>query len=670
MILIISNNPLSLTNSNGRTISNMLLEYDKNEIVNLFINGNPDYNLCSNFIKISDRDAFLGKIEVNPHHPCSIEKRVSLKKSITKVWVRELLWNRCRFYKKLEEHLHKFDIEDIFIQLGDYSFILNLAIKIAKDFSARLITFNTEDYCFKNWDYYKRKRASFLFKLHQNYLKKSYKKIYLLGQKNIFLTEELETIHKKQFNLKSSLTIYNSTEFAPQRRETHTKIISYCGNLNPGRESVLLNIAKLVNKIDKNYRIDVYSSNLSKFFLKSLNDNKNICYKGFVDYSEVVNVIQESFLNLSIDGFDDYSLNDYRHAFSTKTADLVSSGNRSLFIVPEGTTTFNYIKENECAYLCGDLNQLEKCLRIILNESRTPYKYFESAKQTYLRNHSAINNSLLFKEYIASRELVGIDFLVTTINKNKHQIIELLRTMNVHSNITIRSQNGTNGAESINLFSNVSKIIYSSDKGLSINRNALFNNTNSEYVLFMDDDLEFAENNYLFRISNSIINLGFPDAIEFSFRNEGRFIKRKNNIARYHKNSKFGVWFMLVSRKKIVDLFGNQPFCTEFGPGALYSCGEDSIFRTIFYKKYKRISNSNYLIGYRNRSESTWFKGKTSKYFLDRSTAYGFMHPKLYVLYLLKMKMMDIFSKNCSLLKCFKSAKEGKRIRLVKYKKL
>ena len=56
-ILIISNNALSKSNSNGRTLLNLLKSISKDNLAQFYISGNPDKEVCSNYFKMSDRNA-------------------------------------------------------------------------------------------------------------------------------------------------------------------------------------------------------------------------------------------------------------------------------------------------------------------------------------------------------------------------------------------------------------------------------------------------------------------------------------------------------------------------------------------------------------------------------------------------------------------------------------
>lgn len=64
-LLIASNEPLSNSTSNGRTLRNLLLDIPKEQIAQFYIHGTPDLSVCSTLYSVTDRDAlnaFLLKI--------------------------------------------------------------------------------------------------------------------------------------------------------------------------------------------------------------------------------------------------------------------------------------------------------------------------------------------------------------------------------------------------------------------------------------------------------------------------------------------------------------------------------------------------------------------------------------------------------------------------------
>ena len=667
MILIISNNPLSLTNSNGRTMANMFSLFKKEEILNIYINGNPDYTLA-NFINITDKDAFFGVVKQQlkaEDGGCKNYKKRKKKKTAFKVLVREQIWSKKKLKRKLVEFLKQYNITDVFVQLGDYYFIINLATYIAKNLNCRVITFNTEDYYFKTWDFYKKKGRGIFWRTHQRKLKIAYEDIYSISEKNIFLTEDLEFIHKNKFRFNSSLVIYTSSslkcdEFA---NTDNSKIITYCGNLENGREAVLYEIIKSVYRLDKSYQVQIYSPEISNSFMKKITEFENVFYEGFVDYDMVTKIISNSFLNIAIDGFDAYSIKDTIHAFSTKIADSLAVGNRFLLVSPKESSSYKYLNKYNASFLCGDLSGIDEIISSIISGSKTSYSYKRNALNLFNKNHNSVSNSLKFKEYISNHELLPIDFLVTTINKNSDEIINLAKEMNISGKAIIRSQFFLQHqfVPFEQKYSEL-KLISANDVGTSINRNNAFQMSNADYVLFADDDICFVDN-YERVLTNVIRNNKYPKAIEFSFFDEsGQLVLRKNKKTKCMSNLKYGVWFLLLSRKEILERFGYKPFNEKFGPGSTFSCGEDSIFRMYFYKKNKSIVGSNYVLGKNLHKGSTWFVGKTEKYFLDRSATYGYIYPNLYFLFIVRMKIQNLFNSNCKILKCISSAKKGKKI--------
>lgn len=661
MILVLSINPLNMSTSNGRTIANMFLEYPKDDILNLYISGNPDLNLA-HYINVSDRSAVLGKMRQNKNHSViPAPTKHNFNKSLFKVKCREFIWTHSNIKKEILKVLKTYKLSDLFVQLGDYYFFIELAIYLAKELNLRITTFNTEDYYFKQWDFYQQRNATDSFTRHHNRLRSAYKNIYAMSEKNVFLTEDLEALHKIEFGLTSTKVIYTSSKVNPSNNPFFSKVVSYCGNLSNGRDLVLLETISQIQKIDDSFEINIYSPYLPKS-LEGIVNNRNVFYKGFVNYNEIINIINSSFLNISIDGFDEYSIKDTIHAFSTKIADLLASGQRLLLISPHDSTASKYLTKYRASYCCDNLKKLPNLLSEIINSQYDEYVYKANAIKLFKNNHDAYANSKVLRQYLEANELISFCTLITTVNKNYEEMIHHLTDMNVSGKVIIRTQNGDANLESAKNYGNAI-CICAGDKGTSVNRNMLFLRDESEYVLFADDDLLFSDK-YPFWISNIIRNNGYPDAIEFSFLDEeGSLVLRKNGKAKYHQNTKYGIWFLVLSRKAIVTHFGYKPFNELFGPGAEISCGEDSIFRQKVYKSFKNIICSSYYLGKNNHNVSTWYEGKTEKYFLDRSKAYGFLYPSTYLIFVARMKLKNLFTKQCIFSKCLKAAEYGKKLR-------
>ena len=98
--------------------------------------------------------------------------------------------------------------------------------------------------------------------------------------------------------------------------------------------------------------------------------------------------------------------------------------------------------------------------------------------------------------------------------------------------------------------------------------------------------------------------------------------------------TKFGAWAVTAKRESI--LKNRISFSLLFGGGAKYSMGEDSLFLVVCYRKGLNIYLSDITLGEVIHKESTWYKGITEKYLLDKGTLFRAISPKMYKVLLIR----------------------------------
>lgn len=90
---------------------------------------------------------------------------------------------------------------------------------------------------------------------------------------------------------------------------------------------------------------------------------------------------------------------------------------------------------------------------------------------------------------------------------------------------------------------------------------------------------------------------------------------------------KYGAVRIAVRTNKLRQ--ANIYFSLLFGGGAMYSSGEDSLFIAECIRKGLTIYTNPSVIGYVSQEESTWFKGYTDKYFIDKGVLYASLSKRL-----------------------------------------
>ena len=207
-VLILSNECFSETSSNGRTLGNFLIGWDKKNIAQFFIqNSTPDFKCCDNFFKITDRDAlkslFLKKlggkvkkeIQENKKSSNGVVSSKNIKKTPLTMLIRNFiwkigLWKRNGFYDWVKE----FNPEIVLLQAGDSPFMYDLACDVSKKFNAKLVIYNSEGYYFKDFDYFRSTGFAHLFyPIFLKVLKSSLERTYEQTSYVFYICDELKS---------------------------------------------------------------------------------------------------------------------------------------------------------------------------------------------------------------------------------------------------------------------------------------------------------------------------------------------------------------------------------------------------------------------------------------------------------------------------------------------
>ncbi len=416
-IFVFTNNPISLNNSNGRSVFNLLKSASDYEIFNFYVHdGNASIDNITYF-RISNKDAlniFLGrkkKITFNkalasPISDISSQKKSgnTAKKTSFKLLLRDFIWSRKKTLKMIVEFCHQIKPDILFYQVGDSASFNNIAVTLKESLGVPLIIYDTEDYYFKKWDYVRgRFFKSPIFKLYKKKYDNSFETLISHTDKAVFLTEDLLKIHTQYFGKLNSVCIYNSYSPMPQNVQIVPGQIIYSGNLEVGRIDSIIEISKALSDIDPDLHLTICSQTKNKKIFKRLNELKNVIFLGEISYKENLNLILSSQLILHIESFDPFYIQDTKHAFSTKIPDCLATLNSMLIYAPSTSSIYRYFDKYKCGWYCDNLNDLRKHLKKIVDLSFLNI-FKDGALMVKESNHNPDKNSFLmlevFKEFI------------------------------------------------------------------------------------------------------------------------------------------------------------------------------------------------------------------------------------------------------------------------------
>ncbi len=375
-VLVISNGCFSLTDSNGRTLSKLFAGYDPDCLAQLYTYGTPDFGVCKNYYKMTDKSAIKSLITRKPGGFAVAESDVAQGSTVVPVrsktkrtpfrkLAREIIWKYSGWYKgRFMEWLREFSPEAVLVFAGDGAFLMDCARIVAERFGIPVVIYTTEDYYFKDYNYLTKNKSLF-YSMFYGSLKKSYRNLAPYVAKGFFNTPMLTECYASAFDFPCECLFARSDiEFVPSVAEIERENISvsYLGNLGLKRHIPLIDIAESLGRVCSGVKLDVYGV-ADEAVTRELESNPNISYKGFVAYDEVVNIIHKSALVVHAEYDEPFNLLDLKAAFSTKIPDSVSSGTPLLMYANEKLACTDFLIKNECAFVASNKNELDSVVK-------------------------------------------------------------------------------------------------------------------------------------------------------------------------------------------------------------------------------------------------------------------------------------------------------------------
>ncbi len=244
---------------------------------------------------------------------------------------------------------------------------------------------------------------------------------------------------------------------------------------------------------------------------------------------------------------------------------------------------------------------------------------------------------------------MAIEVLVTTMHQTN---LNLYKQMNLQTSAVIANQTSNFNYQEENINGNCVKMISTSTRGLSRNRNIALALSTLDYILFADDDLKFIDG-YNDLILDEIKKHPEADAIKFNLYNLSKSRKiGMQPINKFEKATIFnmggsGVCGIVIKKASLVK--ANITFHENFGTGTSNYCGEDTIFIYNLIKKGIKLYRSPIVIAGIDQTESTWFEGFNEKYFVVSGMVFKEMNPFLAPLIAIRSSYKFSKRENCNM---------------------
>lgn len=251
--------------------------------------------------------------------------------------------------------------------------------------------------------------------------------------------------------------------------------------------------------------------------------------------------------------------------------------------------------------------------------------------------------------------------LIATMHKTYDECLALVLNMKVRSSFILVNQCGLD--KEYNLGNN-SKIIFSSNLGLSNSRNLAIAFCESKICIIADDDIVLTDT-YLEDILSSY-NKNNSDIIIFDFDTEDK-VRVCKPLSKGESNVKLlkslKVASVRMTFKREVFLKNNISFDTLFGAGSVFSSGEENILLKNCLDNRISIYYYPIIICFVDFSESTWFNGYDSKYFETRGAFSYAVFGRLYYIYIIQflIRKYSLYKNQTSWLTAIRWMLNGKK---------
>lgn len=247
-----------------------------------------------------------------------------------------------------------------------------------------------------------------------------------------------------------------------------------------------------------------------------------------------------------------------------------------------------------------------------------------------------------------------IEVLVAAMNQSD---LSLYDKMNLKCNAVIANQCGKwDYCESEKV-----RMISSATKGVGINRNIALECSKADILLFADDDIVYYDGE-LKGVLEAFEKLPRADVIFFGMdmvRGGEIYKKHRRRTKRLHiwNSLNYGTCFMAVRKSSVQK--NSLCFTELFGGGAIYSCGEDSLFIRDALSCGLKVYSYDYVLGKCIRDESSWFKGYDEKFLFDKGAWVAAAFPRMKHLMKLYFSKSAANRAQCSYSKALKYVNKG-----------
>lgn len=315
------------------------------------------------------------------------------KDSPLKYILRGILWkNKYWNTEKLNTWLDEFRPECVFLAFSDDYFIPRIALYISEKYNIPIMSCIGDDYYFND-----RTSLSPFYHIYRKTYKKLIDKVFSRPGSAMYIGNKIRDKYNSEFGLNGE-TIYLTSDI--KRREfreidQNNPKIMYAGNVRLGRNDSLVDIGNALQKISKDYYVDVYSTEQNEEFLKGFKECPGLRFHGSVPYVEIMKLTSECDISIIVEGFEKKDVDTTRYSLSTKAADAIASGSNIFVYGSKECGVIEYMENTGCSMVCSNKEELVDKLKELIYNKTFQKKLYDRAIEVDIEDHDKEKNRSL-----------------------------------------------------------------------------------------------------------------------------------------------------------------------------------------------------------------------------------------------------------------------------------
>lgn len=421
-LLIISNNVMSSTRSNGKVILSYFDCLPQSMVRQLYFSSElpsvkgyiyfqiSDADVIKGLFKKSNRGRIINKADDNNYKLYKSNPN-AIKKTIFRL-MREVLWAGKRWKSdNLIHWLDDYQPTDIFFVGGDCIFAYTICNYIVKRYNSRLSMYLTDDYILP------RKTDNLIAAFRRRLIKNAL-------SNTLTHTCEFFTISKpmketyKEFLGRDSFIVTNMSEQLRNEKieENYSQTtILYAGSLYYGRSNVLNLLANVIQDYNstakKRAKLNIYTN-----VAPSENELAAISVPGASEYcgnltkEKLVIEMNRCHILCIVESFDKRQVENTRLSLSTKVPEYMSVGKPILAIGPDNIGTIEYL--SDIAACATKKSQIREIVFRLLDSKSLQEEYGNRAYEKYLKYHVKEATQAQFIAKVLGEEIVSNEDIV------------------------------------------------------------------------------------------------------------------------------------------------------------------------------------------------------------------------------------------------------------------